>query len=209
MSAIVLGNASSNFALELPRLRRTSEGWDEIREVIRHLSYLPVDVGDSRIVSGISGSFFVQEIQTLGCQLGLKVLEIVSLGLAGEKDVVWEPTSYGEQVSSDYFYGLPVPGAPTSPTRFSAQFTVPRVGMTARYISTTLPDQTDVGEMFAPAVTGGVPTYPLEMTPDLELFHYPYGWYLSKRDAQPLPQTTYYLVTDYFINQPAVTLKGG
>lgn len=203
---IVLGNAGSGVELEIPRLRQVADGWDEVREVRRYNSQTPVALGDARIISGITGNFFVQSIQTLGCQIGQFIIEIVSMGLASEKDVVWTPTSYTDSASGTEGYAFPDQPSGT-PVNFHAA--IGRVGMTARYMQDGIPDMTEVGQNATPGVSGGVPTYPLTMTDNFKLYHAPAGWYLAKRDGQPLPYTSYYLVTDYFVYQPNPTIAGG
>lgn len=200
MSLKVLGNAGVPFALEIPKLRRNAEGWDEVRELIRAPSQQWIDTGASRSFAGfITGTFFVQDLQCVGCQFGFPVMEVISRGVAGAKGVIWESTAYTETTTLDRVQGMPAaPGG--SWVKGAVQ--VPRVGMTARYITSSAPSTAGVGTAIAPAVNYGVPVYPFSwLSPELLVYHYPAGWSLQKRDSKQLPQTSYHFVTDYFVHQ--------
>lgn len=200
MSLLVLGNVSAGFALEIPKLRRNAEGWDEVRELVRAPNQQWVTTGASRSFTGfITGTFFVQDVQCVGCQFGMPILEIISRGVAGTKGVIWESTAYTETSSGSAILGMP--GAPAG-VAVKGQVAVARVGMTARYISATAPTTTTVGTAISPAVNYGVPAYPFAWaSSDLAVYHFPAGWSLAKRDAKQLPGTTYHFVTDYFVHQ--------
>lgn len=203
---IAIGNISSNYALETPLLTRAAEGWDEVRELVRLTNGAnSLTLGDVRTPSGISGTFFLQVAREVGCQLGMKVVEIISRGLASDKGFICEPTAYTESVTGTVI-GLPdvTPGVAA---RGNVQ--IPRVGVTCRWLSAGAPTSAIVGTNQLPPVTFGLPTYPFgSIDPSSTLYHYPEDWYLAKRDAIPLPQTALYAVTDYYINQPNPTFAG-
>jgi hypothetical protein len=201
MSLLVIGNTSSNFALEIPKLRRTSEGLDEVRELVRLTTQTSIAQGSARSPGyGITGSFWVSETQTVGCQFGKYVVEVISKGLAGSKPVIYEGTGYSD-TATGVFGGIPGAGG----FSVKASVTIPRVGINARYLTTSPPSQSQVGDFMTPGQNYGVPAYPLTVADQDKVFHYPYGWYLAKRTVTPIPFTPYYLVVDEFIFQPSPT----
>jgi hypothetical protein len=204
MSYLALGNASVPFAKEIPKLRRNSEGWDEVRELIRAPSQQFLDTGAARTFEGhITGTFFVQDLQCVGCEFGKPIMEVISRGVAGGKGIIWESTAYSEIQSVDRLTGMP--GGPAG--FYKGRVAVPRVGMTARYISATAPASGAVGTAVAPGVNYGIPAYPFAWaTADLVVYNFPSGWSIQKRDAKQLPGTNYHFVTDYFVHQHLATV---
>ena len=204
---IAIGNISSNYALEPPLLSSNAEGWDEVRELVRlEDGAASLTLGDARTPDGIAGTFFLQVARETGCQLGMKVVEIISRGLASDKGFICEPTAYTEAIAGQVI-GMPDAPDATNPYRGNVQ--IPRVGVTCRWLSAGPPDSSIVGTNQTPPVTFGLPTYPFgTIDPSSTLYHYPEDWYLAKRDAIPLPQTAYYAVTDYYIHQPNPTFAG-
>jgi len=203
---IAIGTTASNWSLEPPLVTHNAEGWDELRELIRHTSGAAgFTLGEVRSPAGIAGTFFLQNIREVACQLGQKVVELTSRGIAADKGYVCEPTAYTEAVTGTVI-GLP-DVTPGTPARGNIQ--IPRVGVTCRWLSAGSPDSSIVGTNQTPPQTFGLPTYPFgSIDPASTLYHYPEDWYLAKRDAIPLPQTAYYAVTDYYINQPNPTFSG-
>lgn len=203
---IAIGNISSNYALEPPLLSSNAEGWDEVRELVRLTNGArDLTLGATRSPDGISGTFFIQSARETGCQLGMKIVEIISRGLASEKGYICEPTAYTEAIAGTVI-GLPDVAEGVA-ARGNVQ--IPRVGVTCRWLSAGAPTSNIVGTNQVPPQTFGLPTYPFgTIDPASTLYHYPEDWYLAKRDAIPLPQTAYYAVTDYYINQPNPTFAG-
>jgi hypothetical protein len=204
MSLLVLGNATNDFDLEIPRVRRLAEGLDELRELKRAANQNTYALGDLRTVTGITGKFYVQEATCVGCQFGKPIMEIISRGLAlatGSKPVVWEGTGYTDGVQT-----APVSGWPDTTGVFRGEVFAPRVGMTARYITTTAPGHDEVGTSLTPGTHYGVPPYPSLTVPTTDFFfHKPDGWILAKRDILPIAYTPYFFVTDYFMYQHSPT----
>lgn len=210
MSYLALGNATTDFALEIPKLRRNAEGWDEVRELIRAPNQNFLATGVARTFGTlILGTFFVQDVQCVGCQLGKPIMEVISRGVANPppgqpaKGVIWESTAYTEIQSVDRLTGMP--GGPAG--FYKGRVAVPRVGMTARYISATRPSSGAVGTAVVPDVTAGIPVYPFAWaTADLIVYNFPSGWSLQKRDAKQLPGSDYHFVADYFVHQHLATV---
>jgi hypothetical protein len=204
-NVLVIGNSASGYVLEKPLLSRAAEGWDEVREVVR-LSLGADDtslvLGAARTIAGVPGNWYVQSARETGCQLGMRVVEIVSKGLSSSKGFIAEPTAYTEAVTGII---TNIPGAP-NPAKGSVA--VPRVGVNVRWLSEENPNSSVVGTMVAPPATFGVPGYPILPEPDVALYHFPNGWYLAKRDSQRLPLTALHFVFDYYVFQPTPTYTG-
>jgi hypothetical protein len=205
MSIIVLGNASTDFDLEIPQVRRTAEGLDELRELKRAVNQQAYALGSQRSPLGITGEFYVQDARCVGCQFGRPIMEVISRGIANTtstKPIIWEGTGYTDSVQTAPLTGWPGAGVGA----FRGEVFAPRVGMTARYITKTAPSQAIVGTSAAPAVNYGTPPYPSLVVPTTDFFyHAPAGWILAKRDILPVAYTAFYFVTDYFMYQHSPT----
>jgi hypothetical protein len=176
----ILGSVPSG-DLEIPKLRRAGDGWDEVRELRLETTQ-----------AGISGTFFVASTQAVGCKAGKPVMEIISRGVNGTKGYIAECTSYAERVSGRW---VGIPGAPAGP--HPGNVTLNRVGVTIRWFSSTKPSASNVATAIAPPENFGLPSNPFTWLTD-PLYNQPSGWVLDKRDAVPIPGTTYHAVVDYY-----------
>lgn len=178
--------------LEIPLLSRSGDGWDEVRETRVELSQSSIAIGSARSPTGITGTFFVTSTRGLGCKAGRPIVEIISRGISGSKGYIAECTAYGERVTGNF---EDIPGAPAGVKPGSALLN--RVGVTIRWFSTIKPSASDVAKALAPPENFGLPSDPFAWLTN-PLYNYPSGWVLDKRDAVPIPGTTYHAVVDYY-----------
>lgn len=179
--------------LEIPKLRRSADGWDEVRELRVELTQDGIGLGAARSPAGISGTFFVVDTSCVGCKAGRPVMEIISRGLAGSKSYIAECTGYGDSVSGPFDS---IPGAPAGVHQANVLMT--RVGVTIRWLSSTKPDCSVSATAQTPPETFGLPSNPFTWLND-PAYNVPSGWVLDKRDGVQLaPGTTYYAVVDYY-----------
>lgn len=112
--------------------------------------------------------------------------------LNGGKPVKWIPRGYAEKQSTS---GGLYPGQASPVPLESNQ---PLVGVTAIYLSTTVPSCDVCGTNVTPSWSPGVPDNIWDSLAN-PIHVYPYGWVLDTREPDIIPGTTVCLVTDQYV----------
>lgn len=131
----------------------------------------------------------------LKCGTGYYRGQVTYKGILDDtRPIKYHLESYGERSTYDDTTSPNWVGPPGAPHDIS----VPRIGLTAKYLLDTLPDTSEVGTNVAPPISLWEPTNAFSSSTDV-VIAYPDGWVLEKRTGPNIPGTDTWMVEDVYV----------
>lgn len=204
MSTIIY-HTTAGWTVDAPELTESEEDWDILttHEVVyavsRQAAIATYTKGQSH--PNHANIFFVEgKAKELVCGAGFFDLVGTWKGVSRNKPLKYKLRTFAERNS---YSSVRLMGTALATYPGAADVSEPRAALTVKYISLTLPNQSQIGTEQTPPLAIGYPANIWTLIVD-GVLGYPAGWVLDSREGPNIPGAEAWMVEDVYSYYPAL-----